>query len=369
MRLLPGLILLLLSLLGALLPQHQILASVENARWLPVSIPAEGVAGDWVLAKGSDVRHLTMAGDGTLYAYANPTGTDYTLFKSADEGYSWSYTGGVKGEIVDIAVSPDDADTVYYATKSQVYKSGDAGGKFTVLPSSPGGAGSNNVEITSIDVAQAGGNNIVAAGTRDTDAGQFGGVYTLDEGELSAGWVNTSVGSYDVYAVAFVPDYAVRPQLTAVATDETDTFVTSKIGSVGWSGNVGDARLDRDNSGIPSPVAVNTSAAIAFPVDYNERGVLFVAIDTGAGNNGDVYMINGMVAPSSSIAIDLNIGFGYGSDNIDVTGLTVSGNAADAGLLAGAADSAQVYYSTDGGASWSVASSPPTGGERVFLYR
>jgi photosystem II stability/assembly factor-like uncharacterized protein len=79
-----------------------------------------------------------------------------------------------------------------------------------------------------------------------------------------------------------------------------------------------------------------------------------VAIGTGGGN-GDVYRINGRQTA------DLNIGFSYGLNNVDVTSLVVSGNAAGATLLAGAASSAQVYFSTDGGLSWTRSSKEPTG--------
>ncbi len=69
-----------------------------------------------MLASGSSVQHLTMAIDGTLYCYANPSATSYRLFKSADGGGSWSYTGEVEDTIVDIATAPNDASIVYYAT-------------------------------------------------------------------------------------------------------------------------------------------------------------------------------------------------------------------------------------------------------------
>jgi len=143
----------------------------------------------------------------------------------------------------------------------------------------------------------------------------------------------------------------------AVATNETDTFVTTKVGDAGWGATVGDARLDRDNSGIPTSVAVAASADIAFPEDYDVtmgRYGLFVAIDTGSGN-GDVYRIN------RTAATDLNIGFGYGLSNIDVTAVAVTGNAATANLLAGAASSARVYFSTDGGRIWTRSTKEPTG--------
>ena len=51
----------------------------------------------------SYVQHLTLARDGTIYCYASPSGTSYTLFKSGDGGYSWSSAGKVTDAIVDIA--------------------------------------------------------------------------------------------------------------------------------------------------------------------------------------------------------------------------------------------------------------------------
>jgi len=301
-----------------------------------------------------------MAIDGTLYAYGK--GLTYTLLKSTDGGYSWSYTGMVKDSVVDIATAPDDASVVYYATTANVYKSADAGNSFVLLPPNPGGAGTNNLEITSIDVAYLG-YYITVVGTRDTDGSEYGGVYVLNESELFTSWIDTNVGSYDVYAVAFSPDFPADRQLVAVVTDETDTTVTTMIGGTGWGITVGDVRLDRDNSGIPTPVAVAASADIAFPEDYDVtmgHYVLFVAIDTGSGN-GDVYRI------TRTVATDLNIGFAYGLSNIDVTALAVTGNAATANLLAGAASSAQVYFSTDCGRIWTRSTKEPTGQAKTFV--
>ena len=181
-----------------------------------------GKPGNWVLAKGSDIQHLTMAKDGTLYAYGK--GLTYTLYKSSDSGRSWAAIGKVKDAIVDIAISPDNV--VYYATLSAIYKSTDDSSKFIPLPS-PGGAGSNGVEITSFDVTRLN-NNTIVVGTRDTDNGEYGGVYILDE-TAPFTWTDTNVGSYDVYAVAFSPNFPGDRQLVAVVTNETDTLVTTKI--------------------------------------------------------------------------------------------------------------------------------------------
>lgn len=234
----------LFLLLSLLLSATPVFATPDKVKWSGVDIPTEGKAGNWVLADGSDVQQLEMAKDGTLYCYANPSGTDYTLFKSTDEGKSWSYTGKIEDEIVDIAAAPDDESVVYYATLSNVYKSTDAARSFTMLAESPGGAGSNNVEITSIDVTPLGSKNIIVVGTRNTADSQFGGVYILNENEPFSNWVDTNIGSYDVCAVAFSPNFATDQQLVAVATDDTNTLVTTCLGGADWDGTVGDINPD-----------------------------------------------------------------------------------------------------------------------------
>lgn len=358
----------LLSLSTATIPAHQVAASDDAVKWTKVNIPTEGKAGNWVLADGSDVQHLTIAADGTLYAYGK--GLDYTLYQSMDGGYGWSHIGNVQDDIVGIATSPHDASTIYYATPSAVYRSINGGKTFDLLPASPGGSGSNPIEITSIDVAWLN-YNIIAIGTRNTDSSEFGGVYTLDEEDTIPGWTDTNLGSYDVYSVAFSPNYTADRQLIAVITDETDTLVTAKIGDAGWGVTISNARLDKDNSGIPTPVAVATSATIAFPSDYDSdvtsgHCVQFIAIDTDTGE-GDVYKISSAEAPSSSTATDLDVGSPYGLSNIDITGLTAYGDTPTTSLLAGAADSAQTYFSTDGGRSWTKSRKEPTGGSKTYV--
>jgi hypothetical protein len=350
----------LLTLLFSVPSPNSTIATPDEVRWSRVNIPAEGNPGDWVLASGSDIRHLTMASDGTLYCYANPSGTSYTLFKSTDGGYRWSYTGGVQGAMVDIATAPGDANTVYYASTSDIYKSIDAGVSFTTLPSSPGGAGSNNVIITSIDVTHLDNNNTIAVSTKDNDSSEYGGVYVLDEGLPSGNWTDSNIGNYDVSGVAFSPNYSADRQLLAVATDETDTLVTTKISDSDWGVAVADAII----TGL-----VATSAAIAFPDDYNlstEGCTLFAAIDAGS-NNGDVYKVSRVSGPDRLVATDLNIGSSYGPSNVDVTTVAVAGNAASASLLAGSATSGQVYKSTDGGSNWTRSSKEPTGQSKTYV--
>jgi photosystem II stability/assembly factor-like uncharacterized protein len=343
-------LMLILALIAVIIPVHHPVLATDAAQWTPANIPTEGITGKWTLANGSDIRYLTMANDGTLYCYANPTGTTYTLFKSTDSGRSWTTTGKVSDVIVDIAISPQDNANIYYATASRVYKSVDAGNTFTPLPPNPGGAGSWNVSITSIDVVYSGNANTAVVSTIDTDAAQYGGVYLLDESQSGSVWVNTNIGNYDVCRVAFSPNYNNDHQIIAVASDETNICISSKIVNSNWGQTIGNARV---NAIVPS------AASIAFPDNYNgtiNNATYFVGLDTGI-NGGDVYQINSAAAPAPSITKDLKIGSMNGQRAVDVASLAISGST----LLAGCARNAWVYSSNDGGVSWTQNSKPPTG--------
>jgi hypothetical protein len=326
----------LLFLLGFTSP---VFADLDTVKWSRVNIPTQGKSGGWVLAFGSDVQHLTMASDGTLYAYGK--GLTYTLYQSTDNGYSWSAIGKVKDAIVDIAIAPDKV--VYYATSSQIFKSVDGVSNFAAMPG-PGGAGANNIEITSIDVTRLT-NNVIVVGTRDKDIGQHGGVYLLDEADPFT-WTDTSLGNYDVYGIAVSPNYPSDHQIIAVVSDETDTFITTKFGGAGWGSTIANAKIDN---------LVPLSASIAFPEDYEPSifASYFVAIDSGA-NKGGVYRVE------NSAVTDLNLG-------VDVCGLAVSGEMAGANLVAGAASCAEVHLSTDGGLNWQRSIKPPTGEGNIYV--
>jgi photosystem II stability/assembly factor-like uncharacterized protein len=335
-----------LLLLGLPILTSPVFANPDTVKWTKVNVPTQGKAGGWVLASGADVQHMTMAGDGTLYAYGE--GLTYTLYQSTDGGYSWSAIGKVNDAIVDIAIAPDNV--VYYATPSQVYKSVDGVSKFAALPT-PGGAGANNIKITSLDVSRLN-SNIIVVGTKDTDNGEYGGIYLLDEADLFT-WIDTSLGNYDAYAVTLSPNYPADRQIIAVVSDETNTFITTKFGDGGWGATIANAKI---NNLVP------VSASIAFPEGYDPSIIAsyFVAIDSGL-NKGDVYRVE------NSAVTDLNIGAAYSLSNVDVTGLAVSGDTQKANLIAGAAASAEVYFSSDGGRNWQRSTKPPTGQSKTYV--
>jgi hypothetical protein len=162
-------------------------------------------------------------------------------------------------------------------------------------------------------------------------------------------WVNTNIGNYDAYRVVFSQNYINDRQLIAIVSDETDTYIMSKINIGNWGQMIGNARI---------PDIVPSTASIGFPDNYNgmsENATFFAGIDTGA-NNGDVYKITSALS-ALSIATDLNIGSVDGSTGMDIASLAISGKT----ILAGCARSALVYLSNDSGVSWIQCNKPPTG--------
>jgi hypothetical protein len=328
------------------------LIEADTQKWSEVPIPANGVGGQWVLAEGSDLRCLTMASNGALYCYANPASTPFRLFKSTDNGSSWSYTGRVEDTIVDIAILPGNPDLVYYATTAKVFKSADAGKTFVPLAANPGESGTGNVEITTLDVSEVSGVNHIAVGIRDTDASQYGGVLVLNESQPNI-WQDCGIGTYDVYKVAFSPHFSDDHKLTFVGTDEKDTVISSITSGSGGGSDAGEARL----TGL-----IPVSACIAFPDDYDsnpssEKYIQFISLNTGT-DQGGVYCLKGRAAPAFSTITNLKV---TGLNPEDISSLSVGGNANEAKILAGSADTPSIYFSNNAGAAWVSAAKPPTG--------
>ena len=340
----------IVSIISVALPRP-VVAETPLVKWTEVNIPTEGRDGKWVLASGSDVRHLAQASDGTLYVYADPSGTNQRLFKSTDNATTWMPTGSVTANIIDIATLPD-SNYVFYATDSEVFVSSNAGVTFISLPPNPGGAGTDGIIISAISVVKQDSSFVVAVATTDIDTAQYGGVYTLDSSQLIPIWENTGIGNYDVLAVSASPGYSRDREFIAVAANETNTIITGQMGNTGWGNMVGEVNL----TGITA-----IDAQIAFPPDYtgiNGSPVLFVAINTGVGK-GDVYKVN--MTQLEQVATDLNCASLFGLDNIDIGDLAVSGNNTRISMMAGAAASGEVYYSHDGGLNWTTGRKNPTG--------
>jgi hypothetical protein len=374
------------SLIGALMPVSQGKAYNDPNVWEEFKVPKKATSGKWALAPGAadiDIGPIARAIDGTLFCYVGPSGslddTDYTLFKSTDDGKSWAYTGKVTKTIVAIACSPLDADVVYYVTTDSVYKSENAGGKFVEMQDPTQATDWNAGEtITSLDVNYIGDDHVIIIGTMNGTVADsnYGHVWTFDEGvRVNPNWTNQTVGfEYDVLAVALAPDFDESRQMIGVVTTyttETKTFVTVREGASGWNSKVGDAELQVDNDSSKSVAA--SRASIAFPSDFDsdvDSGFLNVyvgvtdLVDHGTYSGGDVYEFIGITGVNKSVCLDLDA-------NKNITDVVVDGPEGDCTIIAGTkstGDLDAIRRSTDGGDTWKSSKKEPTGdaGE-VFL--
>ena len=343
-------LLLLLSLLASTSPNNPAAAAPDEVKWSRVNIPTEGKAGDWVLASGSEAQHLTMAIDGTLYAYANPSGTSYTLFKSTDDGYSWSYTGKVNYNIVDIACSSIDADIIYITDSNYVYKSDDAGDSFDEVAANSLenlNFASSGEEITCLDVGyKTNDAPYVFIGTANTTNGNFGGVYYIAEADFGAEWTDLNAGNYDVYSIACSPDFKDDSEIIAIVTDEQKTYVVNNYSVIGdWTDKV--ELLDASGNSF----AITAASNICFPSGFDETYELFIGV---IGGDGGIYRAD----KDSSYRLDVDA---------DIISLDLVGEVGDTQLLAGEYNDAEVWYSTDDGDSWDSTDKPPSGSGPTYV--
>ncbi len=335
--------LLMAGLLGLTLTAS---AEPEAGEWSKVSIPTEGEPGGWVLASGSDIQHLSLSFDGTLYAYME--GASHHLMKSADGGGTWSETGYDGGAIVDIACSRLDAKTIYLTDGSHIYKSSDGGKVFYRIGDDISSALDANEAITCLDVSyNSSGEAIIFIGTADADDGQFGSAYYLAEAYFGARWTNLMAGDYDVYSIAGSPDFDQAPQIIALVTDETHTYIISGYGAIGdWPKRF---ELLENNT---SNFAVTAASRICFPAYFDEIYELFVGV-SAAGSGGDVYQVN------EGAVLDLGL-------DADIISLGLAGEVGYIHLLAGGT-SGEVWYQSTSGAGWNLSQKVPSGDGQTYV--
>jgi photosystem II stability/assembly factor-like uncharacterized protein len=336
----------LIVLLGLLSSTCPVFADPDIVEWSKVDIPTQGEAGDWVLALGSDVQHLTMAIDGTLYAYCLED-TTHHLMKSTDKGNTWTETKYSGDAIAGITCSKIDADTIYITDGSHVYHSDDAGLTFDKPGSGSFPTLDTNESITCLDVSYDGNTNpFIFIGTADTDGGDFGGVYYIAEATFGAKWTDLKAGSYDVYSIATSPDFGNDSRLIALVTDETHTYTINNYGVIGeWPNPV---ELLENNT---SSKAAITASRICFPGDFTQNCELFIGV--AAAGNGDVYRV------TEDNAYDLGV-------NADIVSLDLVGDVGDTWLLA-SGTAGKVWYSPDDGESWVLSKKAPTGNSLTYV--
>ena len=332
-------IVVVVGLLGAALT---VSAESDVAEWSEVNIPAEGRAGGWGLAPGSDIAQLSLTA-GVLYA--NKLGGESRLMRSDDGGLSWAETD-YEGRVVDIVCPRGDAETLYLTDGSHVYKSSDGGEVFNLVGEGTLPAFDANETIACLDIGYDGNDHpIVFIGTADSDTGQYGGVYYLAEGDYGAGWTDMMAEGYDIYAIACPPDFDLNFRLIALASDEVHSYIINNEGVIGdWSECI---ELLEDNT---ASFAVGLASRIGFPSDFDIIYELFIGV--GAGGNGGVYRVN------EGGAYDL------GPDS-DIISLDIAED--DSLELVAGGSNGQVWHSPDAGESWQPSRKAPSGDGAVYV--
>jgi len=354
-----------LSLAVAAVPVAPASADVDPLEWTEITIPSDE---DNVLLGNDWVGPIAVSPDGgTIFAAAQVSGNS-TLFRSTDDGYTWREQETFYDEIVDIVVSPGYAtdETVVVADLFNVSVSFNLGRDFTVIAET-----CVNLDcsmIMSMDATLDENDRLsILVGT------EGGNVYLLEYPVMS--WTDLVAAADDVLDVRFSPNYATDGHILAVVNDGGATALINKFGDEIWNDYIGVATF-RDAT--PSSYT-SFRADIGFGDDYTPApmvGSLFVGIwgDMASGSTslGDVWQVDFMPAPATSVAIDLDIRgrlAGITPTDTDVCSIAVDGDTAEATIMAGtegydiAVTPAQmpIYVSSDGGDSWGYAVKSPSG--------
>jgi photosystem II stability/assembly factor-like uncharacterized protein len=333
-------ILVVVGLLGAAVV---VAAETDTAEWSEVNIPAQGRTGGWGLAPGSDIAQLSLAA-GVIYA--NKLDGESRLMRSEDGGLSWEETDYEGEAVVDIVCPPSNTETVYLTDGLHVYKSDDGGGSFTLVSQSNLPALDESERIACLDVGyDVGDHPIVFIGTADADAGHYGGVYYLTEGDFGAEWTDMMAGGYDIYAIAAAPQFDYNFRLLALGSDESKSYIINNEGVIGgWSERT---ELLKDNT---DSFSVSDASRIVLPNDFDVIYELFVGVSSGG--SGGVYRVN------QGGAYDLGL-------DADIISLDIAED--DGRELVAGGSNGQVWHSPDGGENWQPSRKAPTGDGPVYV--
>ena len=369
-------VLLGLLLLAAGQPYIALAASEKDNQWQEYPIPTAGSEGEWVITsdvtvEGSAVTALAVSYYGTIYAAAaelsgNPLGGN-NLFKSTDDGYSWSplwkipaeddddkLPGDPASQIISL-ILPDweDEDTVFLATQYNVYRSTNGGDDFKKVGRNSfyqtGATAVNGTLISSLDVAYYHDSYLAVLATSDPDSGvgDLGGVYFYDSGQGIGGWRDLEVGNapaglnYDVLDVAFARGSGSMPQILALVSNDSTpvTALTSLEQGYEWGQKMSDAVFG------PFP---SFGGDIAIPDDFDpqpddEKNIFFAGISAGAASA--VYMITPMDNPYASSAFPMFVP----DSSKAVYNLAIAGENYLSTVVAGLVSGSVVFSSVDEG--------------------
>jgi hypothetical protein len=335
-----------------------------------------------LIVPNSDVSHIAVGYDNTIYALDSPHGK---LYKSDHSGYGWtdiSRNLGAGAPWTELAIAADDPRVVAVATSgTEVFVSTDGGANFAATGLSDRLRGGE--QITCLVVSPSYGHREIAAGTA-TGSGHGRVLINIMNG-FPSGWKDMSTGAIgwsnaDIFALEYSPGFSADGTILAVAAtgpppDSDSTFLYIGFrdlsgNSTVWNNSAG-YPVQISQSGQDTPGTPLTYADIALPADYigtspANRHVYACWSDNppGAASSGnpndDVYRIDDTVCYRLLIRTDA------------ICSLAHYGMFSRGKLLAGAVTASntslfrgpQVHFTSNPSSqypTWQSSQKPPTG--------
>jgi hypothetical protein len=362
-------------------------AMADEESWSIFDVPQVAGASDFFMDTTiSGLGPFVRAIDGTFYLYMdNTVAATADLYKS-DDGIVWEATdyntdlAAAADDPVGIAVSTEDADVLYVASATNVYKTEDGGDSWEDL-GAPGTGAATEV-LTCIAVGYANDDPHLFVGSVDPgvdgvannadDAALNGEVYYYQDAPFASVWTELDVVGPDnggvindseVFGIACSPDFANDTLTVAVIFDDTtnESYVTANtgagIGATEWD----DVELLND-AAVPVSFTITEATDPVFVEDFDidDDFEYFVGVQgpAHAATNGGVYRVTGMAETDDFLLDDIDD---------DIASLDLVGNLGGTSLVAGTNGTAaavgpgSIWYSTDDGDSWDETDKAPTG--------
>ena len=232
-----------------------------------------------LIVPGSDVNHIAVAYDNTVYALDSPHAK---LYKSDHVGIGWtdiSRSLGTAAPWTELAIAPDDPKIVAVVTNAgaEVYLSTDGGTNFTATGLASKLSGGERVKCLIISPGY--GRRDIAVGT-STGNGNGRVLVNIVNG-FPSGWQDMSTGATgwgnaDIFAIEYSPGFDADSTLLAIAATAPptdDTYLYIGIRDLGgntttWNSFAG-YPVEICQSGQDTPGTPLTYADLALPSDYS----------------------------------------------------------------------------------------------------
>jgi len=377
-RLYLSVLLLPVMLLSAIILPSDSISASSILQWEEVLKP--GRAGN-IIVTPSDISRIAVSKGNVIYAVDS---INNRVYRSNNSGDSWDeltnnlLRAGAGFNFTNIAVAADSAGLVAVVT----------GGGTAVFISNDGGKSWNNTNLGPINgtiqciaiskehVTK--GNRDIAIGTAGWVDPPIGQVLTLTVGTSFSSWIDQeialTVGTVDVAAIAFSPNYKTDNTILAVAAtyDNITTIQSTKL----YKGYKVDTNFNWNyaDTGTPAEICTenttavdNITASISLPSDFSgiteSKRTFFISYSRpGSGNNG-VYRSHYTWHSGNAYRLYT------GSENI--TSIAYDGTVLTGRMLVGFTDRDILYPTvmvkratvnqTEETAGWYPATMPPTG--------